>query len=248
VWLLAKEAYGPANNALLVSSDGYREVWLGSVMKDQHDASGLLYRRNRYYDPATGRFTQEDPIGLAGGINLYGYANGDPVGYSDPFGLRPCSEIRRAIRTRINYLSTKVREYVQAHERGEADADHLSNIRREQGRLSAERAEYDSEGCNDDDDDDHRNFGGRLRSANHFINVGLPAPQLARNPRRHPPTAQSDAASWVNAGVETAISGENAGKVIVTAGGIYLLYRGVRMIPSAFPALWWTAPANLAAP
>jgi len=36
-----------------------------------------------------GRFTQEDPIGLAGGINLYGFAGGDPVNFSDPFGLCP---------------------------------------------------------------------------------------------------------------------------------------------------------------
>jgi uncharacterized protein RhaS with RHS repeats len=31
--------------------------------------------------------TQEDPIGLAGGLNLYGFANGDPVNFSDPFGF-----------------------------------------------------------------------------------------------------------------------------------------------------------------
>ncbi|MFQ5705682.1 MAG: RHS repeat-associated core domain-containing protein, partial [Gemmatimonadales bacterium] len=43
--------------------------------------------RGLYYDPATGRFTQEDPIGLAGGLNLYGFAGGDPVNFSDPFGL-----------------------------------------------------------------------------------------------------------------------------------------------------------------
>lgn len=35
-------------------------------------------------------FTQEDPIGLAGGMNLYGYANGDPINFSDPFGLSAC--------------------------------------------------------------------------------------------------------------------------------------------------------------
>lgn len=48
-----------------------------------------MYRRNRYYDSKSGRFTQEDPLGLAGGLNVYGYAAGDPVNYSDPFGLCP---------------------------------------------------------------------------------------------------------------------------------------------------------------
>jgi len=55
----------------------------------------LLYRRARYYDPQTGRFTQEDPIGLAGGMNLYGFAGGDPVNFSDPFGLCPKGEVCR---------------------------------------------------------------------------------------------------------------------------------------------------------
>jgi uncharacterized protein RhaS with RHS repeats len=36
-----------------------------------------------------GLYTQQDPIGIAGGLNLYGYANGDPVNYSDPYGLCP---------------------------------------------------------------------------------------------------------------------------------------------------------------
>jgi len=56
-------------------------------VEDKKDAAGTFYRRNRVYDPATGRFTQEDPIGLAGGLNLYGFAGGDPVNFSDPFGL-----------------------------------------------------------------------------------------------------------------------------------------------------------------
>jgi RHS repeat-associated protein len=50
---------------------------MGSLMQDGQDASGLMFRRNRFYDPASGRFTQEDPIGLAGGVNSYGFAEGN---------------------------------------------------------------------------------------------------------------------------------------------------------------------------
>lgn len=48
--------------------------------------TGLYYNRARYYDPGLRRFISEDPIGLAGGINLYAYAGNDPVNYTDPSG------------------------------------------------------------------------------------------------------------------------------------------------------------------
>jgi len=70
-------------------------TWMGSLVLDNQDASGLMYRRNRYYDPHAGRFTQEDPIGLAGGVNAYGFAEGDPVSYGDPYGLSPTEIILR---------------------------------------------------------------------------------------------------------------------------------------------------------
>lgn len=60
--------------------------WHGTLMNGKTDAAGTQYRRARYYDPGTGRFTQEDPTGLAGGLNLYGYAGGDPVNFADPGG------------------------------------------------------------------------------------------------------------------------------------------------------------------
>ncbi|HEX6809773.1 MAG TPA: RHS repeat-associated core domain-containing protein, partial [Gemmatimonadaceae bacterium] len=62
-------------------------AWSGSLIEGQRDASGLLYKRNRYYDPASGRFTSQDPLGLGGGLNVYGFAGGDPVNQDDPFGL-----------------------------------------------------------------------------------------------------------------------------------------------------------------
>ena len=56
----------------------------------QTAAGGFIYLRNRWYDPTTGRFLTQDPIGLAGGVNLYEYAGSNPVSFDDPFGLDPC--------------------------------------------------------------------------------------------------------------------------------------------------------------
>ncbi len=48
--------------------------------------TGLHYNLFRYYDPDSARFSQQDPTGLAGGINLYQYAP-NPLSWIDPLGL-----------------------------------------------------------------------------------------------------------------------------------------------------------------
>ena len=51
------------------------------------DGTGLYYYRARYYHPTLHRFIAEDPIGFAGGANIYGYVGGNPVSRIDLLGL-----------------------------------------------------------------------------------------------------------------------------------------------------------------
>ena len=52
-----------------------------------HVGSNLHLTLFRAYDQEFGRWLSPDPIGEAGGLNLYGYVSGNPVNYKDPLGL-----------------------------------------------------------------------------------------------------------------------------------------------------------------
>jgi uncharacterized protein RhaS with RHS repeats len=57
--------------------------------------------RFRKYDPSVGRYISADPIGQAGGVNLYAYARNDAIDWFDPFGLIEGSASNKAKRTAI---------------------------------------------------------------------------------------------------------------------------------------------------
>ncbi|MCA8388268.1 RHS repeat-associated core domain-containing protein [Burkholderia multivorans] len=58
--------------------------------QQEDEETGLHYDRHRYYDSSIGRFTSQDPVGVAGGINLFRHT-ANPTQWIDPLGLTPCA-------------------------------------------------------------------------------------------------------------------------------------------------------------
>jgi len=52
----------------------------------EDEETGLYYNRFRYYDPDSGEYVTQDPIGVAGGFAFYAYVE-NPSTEHDPFGL-----------------------------------------------------------------------------------------------------------------------------------------------------------------
>ncbi len=66
-------------------SNGDRFKFTG---REWDSETGLYYFRARYYNPAIGRFINNDPAGFgAGDANLYRYVNNDPIDATDASGL-----------------------------------------------------------------------------------------------------------------------------------------------------------------
>jgi len=64
------------------------KVSAGTVGDCETVRSGQSYYRARYYDPATGRFIGEDPVGFEAGTNFYRYVRNGPIIFVDPTGLQ----------------------------------------------------------------------------------------------------------------------------------------------------------------
>ena len=86
-------SYLPFGEILSRSESIRNPFQFDGAMGIQNDGSGLNFMRARYYDPSLGRFTQPDPIDIAGGLNLYTFALNDPMTAADPSGLLPISPL-----------------------------------------------------------------------------------------------------------------------------------------------------------
>jgi RHS repeat-associated protein len=99
------------------------------------EETGLHYNLNRYYDPFTGRYITQDPIGILSDINLYRYVGNNPISGIDPLGLDfidlyrgtdNTAEIQAYYETGWVFSETGYRTYEQAIREGLSIKDALS--------------------------------------------------------------------------------------------------------------------------
>jgi len=93
IWSTTYQPYG--TTPLIVSSIA-QNVRLPGQFSDTTE-TGFYYNMNRDYMPNLGRYLEADPIGLAGGVNPYVYANGNPTKYTDRTGLLFNSAVAQAL-------------------------------------------------------------------------------------------------------------------------------------------------------
>ena len=78
------DEYGQINNQSGTLDQPFR-----FSTKRTDTATGMIYFGYRFYVPEMQKWLTRDPIGENGGINLYGYVGGNPIGNVDPFGFAP---------------------------------------------------------------------------------------------------------------------------------------------------------------
>ncbi|WP_310642566.1 DUF6531 domain-containing protein [Burkholderia cenocepacia] len=91
VWKSAYSLWGKLLPARRAANDGPSAIDTTLRFPGQwvDDETELSYNLNRYYDPDSGAYLSQDPIGLRGGTRNYGYVP-TPTDETDPLGLQRC--------------------------------------------------------------------------------------------------------------------------------------------------------------
>jgi RHS repeat-associated protein len=69
----------------------------------------------RAFNAGQGRFNQTDPIGMAGGVNMYTYVGGDPVNFIDPLGLVNCAGEALIALPSTGYIDSSGTPVIEGH-------------------------------------------------------------------------------------------------------------------------------------
>ena len=122
----------------------YRNAHQPFRLQNQYydEETGLHYNLMRYYEPEAGRFVNQDPIGLAGGEHLYGFAP-NALAWVDPLGLYGYYELYK--NGKLVYRGITERKVIERIMEHAADCKDFDDVRYIEN-LKNYRAARDMEG------------------------------------------------------------------------------------------------------
>ncbi len=90
--VVAAYAYDDFGNVVSRSGPMAGDLPVGFSTKYRDDETGLVYYGRRFYSPAYRCWTSRDPIGEAGGENLYAFCGNRAISLYDTLGMAPSKE------------------------------------------------------------------------------------------------------------------------------------------------------------
>lgn len=96
--------YGPLETAPPIPTDLISYAHSLNWHSKAQDLTGFIWMGDRYYDSQSGQFLSQDPVSYPMCLDLYVYANGDPINYFDPDG-RFASPVYQSVRPAVIYLN-----------------------------------------------------------------------------------------------------------------------------------------------
>lgn len=244
-----KDAFGneitDVNNIGLINPFRYRGYYYDSETK-------LYYLNNRYYNPQWGRFLNTDGIlGINEDIlsyNLYNYASNNPIVYSDESGLG----IFNSIKNVFNKVSNTVNKIV--------------NTIKNNYNSNSNKSKSVSQSKSNSGNNGNKNKLPIVGPPNSVLQNPLGNKRVygpdgkalkdidSAHPNNHPELKNPHEHDWTwdkngkpHRGKAHNFA-ETATDVTIAVGAGYLIYRGIRMLPSLIPGFWWTIPVNAATP
>ena len=125
---IAKYLYDPFGGLLEKSGPLADANHITFSSKEFHAPSGLYYYGLRFCDPLSQRWLNRDPIGEAGGLNLYGYVGNNPIMFIDPYGLSFWGDFGNGLNNTVSGIG-------QSMGQGLYDLSHLTWSQNEYNRI-----------------------------------------------------------------------------------------------------------------
>ena len=246
---------GNGNAITDTSNIGWKNPYRYRSYRYDYEA-GLYYLNSRYYVPEWGRFLNEDGTFYGGYAiiehNLFTYCSNNPTNYCDHSGTFSILSIAKNIGDLISKCIQNLSVPIVATNMTNnviktSSISNNSGYTRENIRFSKNLPKESEPNSTKD----LLNPDGTIKQRRYYGPDGKATKDRDYN---HPGDKHSfpHDHEWEwdgnNGKRGPAHNLRNLGKGIGIGVGGYVLYRGIRMIPSLFPALWWTIPANAVTP